>query len=60
MKTNLITTEQVTGTAGNAAAIDQQNMHLNNSKAYRQIENSINSALETYSNVHRGSGHFSG
>ncbi len=30
-----------------------------NSQAFTELENSVHSALETYSNVHRGSGHFS-
>ncbi|MBK9388952.1 MAG: aminotransferase class V-fold PLP-dependent enzyme [Bacteroidetes bacterium] len=32
---------------------------MSDSKAYEALEQSVFSALETYSNVHRGSGHFS-
>lgn len=34
-------------------------MNLNPSQAYAELEKSVYSALETYSNVHRGSGHHS-
>lgn len=34
-------------------------MNQNPSKAFAELEKSIYSTLETYSNVHRGSGHFS-
>jgi selenocysteine lyase/cysteine desulfurase len=42
-----------------ASGSDQETIDLETSVAFAELERGIHAALETYSNVHRGSGHFS-
>jgi selenocysteine lyase/cysteine desulfurase len=59
MKTNTITKQFVTEKGITTPKSDQQPENATIVNAYKELENCIYTALETYSNVHRGSGHFS-
>ena len=41
------------------SASDQETIGMETSVAFSELEHGVYAALETYSNVHRGSGHFS-
>lgn len=59
MKTNTITKEFTAETSSNSQKSDNKTVSIKIGNAYQALEDSMYAALETYSNVHRGSGHFS-
>jgi selenocysteine lyase/cysteine desulfurase len=59
MKTNTITKEFAAETGNNTPKAQRQTENVKIVNAYSELEECMYAALETYSNVHRGSGHFS-
>jgi hypothetical protein len=59
MKTNTITKEFAAETGNNTPKAQHQTENIKIVNAYSELEECMYAALETYSNVHRGSGHFS-
>jgi selenocysteine lyase/cysteine desulfurase len=59
MKTNTITKEFAAETGNNTPKAQHQTENIKIVNAYSELEDCMYAALETYSNVHRGSGHFS-
>ncbi|MBE0661372.1 MAG: aminotransferase class V-fold PLP-dependent enzyme [Bacteroidales bacterium] len=59
MKTTTITKEFAAETGNNTTKAQHQTENIKIVNAYMELEDSMYTALETYSNVHRGSGHFS-
>jgi selenocysteine lyase/cysteine desulfurase len=59
MKTNTIKKEYVAGAGSLATRPEVKTESIKIVNAFRELEDSMYAALETYANVHRGSGHFS-